>query len=1036
MFSSPNSQSLGEYGKTSVNFFNGLHQLTIPIFEINENNLSIPISLDYSSGGNIVNANPGWVGLSWNLNAGGIITRQRNGEADECTGGSYSWPVMNGGIEMEEHAYLALGSAVGNNWPDISYDYYFLPLDRNPDEFFFNFNGISGSFYRNELGQWKVKSKQNIYLTVKVDIGSLGEFYSVIKSFTLIDGAGVEYVFGGDQSSVEVPINTTAQSQFLSNYGYFNHPASSTSTVWEAYKFTSFPSAWYLTSIKKPNGKLISFSYQKSGVAISRSLAETNVIFGEYNPQTESVVETTFLKSINADNVKVEFSISKSKSLYHFKSGEGTFLPPESNISYYKLDKINVFDDKNEVLRTINFSYIENTNTRLKLKEISFGASNLPVNKYEFEYNPLPLPDFSSFVMRWPPSPKPPTDHWGYYNGNTSSKEPNSIYAQAEILTSVKYPTGGETKFFYEANSYSQVAKQYPFVLEPKIDIGAGVRIKKIIDYPISGENYVREYFYVKNGFVENGISSGVLSGIPRYHFSQLFLNVHRYENRDVVQNFIVNTPSRTFGRDVTYSRVVEKTKLGYKVFNYSNHDNGFMDEPALEISNPNYGFGSNSKSPNANDMLYLYSSRELSRGNLLSEEYFTNDVVPAIVYAKGYEYNEDLTQFVKAQGNGPNGGLAVGRGYKSTFKHYTYCPYIKKSVETNYTDRGQIIIENKFVYDDHNQLKKSIKIESNGKTAIVEYKYPYDFQFNIGGLTNIYAKMTMLNMVALPIEITKSVLDQITNSEKIIESKLYTYKLVNSSIAREAEYAWHINGSKVSTTINPSGITFDPGYQKRIEYKKYDAWNNILQTQNNQVGIDESYIWGYRSQHLIAKASNCSVEEFAFANFENFLEHMPSSTGHWMAPANWPQIVFTWFINDGFTGEKSFYGPRIFSKTVPQNDYRLSFWQKGVGSLKINGVNHSFSNADWKYTEILLSSITGVAIENPNALLIDDLCLARPNGQITTYTYKPLVGMTSMTDAKGMTIYYEYDSFGRIKLEKDHLNKVVKSYDYYYKQP
>ncbi|PWS29301.1 hypothetical protein DHW03_05650 [Pedobacter yonginense] len=56
------------------------------------------------------------------------------------------------------------------------------------------------------------------------------------------------------------------------------------------------------------------------------------------------------------------------------------------------------------------------------------------------------------------------------------------------------------------------------------------------------------------------------------------------------------------------------------------------------------------------------------------------------------------------------------------------------------------------------------------------------------------------------------------------------------------------------------------------------------------------------------------------------------------------------------------------------------------------------------------------------------------PNAQISTYTYKPLVGMTSQTDAKGMTTYYEYDAFGRLKYVKDQNGNIVKSNDYHYK--
>ena len=51
-----------------------------------------------------------------------------------------------------------------------------------------------------------------------------------------------------------------------------------------------------------------------------------------------------------------------------------------------------------------------------------------------------------------------------------------------------------------------------------------------------------------------------------------------------------------------------------------------------------------------------------------------------------------------------------------------------------------------------------------------------------------------------------------------------------------------------------------------------------------------------------------------------------------------------------------------------------------------------------------------------------------------TTYTYDPLIGMTSMTDPSGYTTYYEYDSFNRLKFVENKDSKVLKSYDYHYK--
>ncbi len=54
-------------------------------------------------------------------------------------------------------------------------------------------------------------------------------------------------------------------------------------------------------------------------------------------------------------------------------------------------------------------------------------------------------------------------------------------------------------------------------------------------------------------------------------------------------------------------------------------------------------------------------------------------------------------------------------------------------------------------------------------------------------------------------------------------------------------------------------------------------------------------------------------------------------------------------------------------------------------------------------------------------------------NARVTTYTYKPLVGITSSTDPAGIATYYEYDPFGRLSVIRDAESKIIKKYDYHY---
>ncbi len=63
------------------------------------------------------------------------------------------------------------------------------------------------------------------------------------------------------------------------------------------------------------------------------------------------------------------------------------------------------------------------------------------------------------------------------------------------------------------------------------------------------------------------------------------------------------------------------------------------------------------------------------------------------------------------------------------------------------------------------------------------------------------------------------------------------------------------------------------------------------------------------------------------------------------------------------------------------------------------------------------------------NTLIV--LPLADRGVQVTTYTYQPLVGITSVTAPTGEKTTYEYDNAGRLVTIKDHNGKTVEQYEY-----
>jgi YD repeat-containing protein len=55
-------------------------------------------------------------------------------------------------------------------------------------------------------------------------------------------------------------------------------------------------------------------------------------------------------------------------------------------------------------------------------------------------------------------------------------------------------------------------------------------------------------------------------------------------------------------------------------------------------------------------------------------------------------------------------------------------------------------------------------------------------------------------------------------------------------------------------------------------------------------------------------------------------------------------------------------------------------------------------------------------------------------NAMITTYTYKPLIGVSTITDPKGDKMSYEYDTLNRLKWVKDKAGNILSENQYHYK--
>ena len=1014
-FPTPEATSLGKYGQVPVSYFNGLPNISIPIYTLKCNDIELPISLSYYSSGNKPDDHPGWVGMGWNLNCGGMITRIQNGGRDDMDkygfGNEFSTsaPSSNPGYYYKANLF-----DIGSSWSSTMLDGIYSGesiyniSDLSPDEYLFNFNGISGSFYfvcENGVMTTKVKSKDGEILKIVPSFfnSNFNMYYfnvlhnqtfmlnvnQTFNKFTVYTRDGFQYIFGGDESSID--FNTTNK--------------------------VTVATSWHLTEIISPSGNYIMLSYTKGGdifVQHKSILYTCDFLSENYggcsnqelidNPEGLSInmLHPKYLSNISTSTGQtIDFMTSKTTELDYnnwdyIKSHTSKivkrvlmsdweaenvslldfgfrFTEAEiKNVSYYlKLDAIQISGVKD-----VDFSYTDNSTERLKLLGIKTTYGNDSTDVYKFEYNPTKLPIYNSRK----------TDNWGYYNNvdysNISVTNYNTLYelrspslasAEAEILEKIIYPTKGFTEFDYELNNYSKYVQGIDFINKPEFSLintqnninTGGLRIKEIRSYPdpLDANNKIIKEFKYEN---EDGKSSGILSGIPTYVINgNEFFNppaskgwhdwVHYNLSIEYTlyysiysQNLIVPL-STTNGSHITYSRVIEQNSDNSKtIYSYTNHQD-FKDEPPLGIvtSITNLPFENN------------FTSKELERGLLKQIEVYNSD--GSIIKKTENIYNNNPNRYdnyVKTidiyqlpTANNLNMDY-INLGYYLRYvsnKIYTFYPYLQSSTDTIYDVNGlnPVTSVTNYKYDSNYNLMTEKEIfDSKNNTILSKTKYPFDYSTS----TDINSDMKAKYMLNYPIE------NRTLKNGNIINGTGYTYAYFGNNIKPNNKYVFLAKSpiSDVNLIVPGSSYSINSNMLKSEIYDYYDN-GNVRQVNNLNSNINIVYLWSYKSQYPIAEIKNATLAEVASIVTSNF-------------------------------------------------------------------------------SVLSIDALSNQQIPNETKLKDGTLQRALPNAQVTTYTYKPLVGMTSSTDPRGITTYYEYDGFGRLKYTKDKDGQIIQNFSYHYK--
>ncbi len=126
--------------------------------------------------------------------------------------------------------------------------------------------------------------------------------------------------------------------------------------------------------------------------------------------------------------------------------------------------------------------------------------------------------------------------------------------------------------------------------------------------------------------------------------------------------------------------------------------------------------------------------------------------------------------------------------------------------------------------------------------------------------------------------------------------------------------------------------------------------------------------------------------------------------------------------------------------KEISKNDdyHSVFYWgyNKEFPVAKIDNYKNLLLevNSSLKVSLDQLDDYTEITIYNKDALKALNISIRKKlpySSMITTYTYDPLIGVTSETDPNGITTYFEYDELGRLSIIRDNKWNILKKYEY-----
>lgn len=992
----PQMSSLTPSIQGSENLAIGKYGVSLPLYTFKSQTISVPLVMSISLPNNLVQEIGGWTGSNWDLSLGGSISRKINGGvADEKLNSGYFYSYS----KIENPSTLSssdFDNGLKGEW------------DMEPDEFSFNFLGLSGSFMFDKY--------RNIHITSGQDFKVSPVFINnEINEFIITDDKGFKYYFGGSDNSIEqiaskgfyfgwnkLPAGfvydnggTTSISDdiilnFIPDNNYsgillttpeinMNIPMEVGKNVKYVDELKESPVniSWKLKKIVDPNSwDYVDFLYDSGGwVEYLQGSYGDNMHYTKQTPTSINVLTTDYMGQTST--IEVTGKTYEGRPPFWSIPAGYSSSPPElftKAISFFVRYGYHYYK-RTSTLASIQNKYGESV--QFQFEKVREDISPIQTENYGQGYSPKLLSGIkvndknNNTVLNFGP--------FTYGLSKTAVNNQKNSLASSDFidnptllesdikrhfLSEINIPGIGIYGFEYVAiplNGKSWPGSGGGYPISSDFKLLDNTRLIKI-SYPTGG---VKSFKY-SGPFISKVISKENenidIETVEEYSFSGgEYPNYNNPETKKRVEYEVtcpieVYSPNRgTFNGSRQYSSSAQKkingavvldVKLNY-ISQTGNPETGTDQVLGGGLLDSNVDF-----SLSRDGFAYQLLAGKPIKSTILEAN--LSGVISSIINA---DYTVSSTSFAKKldlQTSTVGSYNDIYTGTQRVFRKSAYFNQkivsVNKVQKNKYSDGVEKISsqETLFHAGSLNQVASTSDIERGTKISF-RYNTLYDIGISNTG-DGVYNDMANKNII-IPLE-------QIQYKDgKVLGAKVTTYRKsgVNLIVPYQEnilEINKPINDYELSHfDLGDNELKFDNRMNQKITYEEFDFVGNLIQsrTENN---IPTSYLWGYESRYLIAKVEGATYQEV-------------------------------------------------------------------MNTLTNEGVN----------IESFLSSYDGTYLMG----VLNNLRNSLPQAMIISNIYKPLIGVSSITDPRGETIYYEYDSSNRLVLIKDSDYKVLKSFCYNY---